>query len=69
MMAWVQGKANEIGKEIGCRYVILDAEADMVERYKKWYKFDVIPPSKRDRKDNLFLMYFDLGLRSAASEA
>jgi hypothetical protein len=61
MMAHALAKAKEIGQEIGCRYVIMDAEPDMVEHYKKWYKFELIPPEKNAK---LFLMFFDLGLRA-----
>jgi len=65
MMAWVLAKAAETGKQIGCRYIILDSDPEMVEHYRKWYKFEVIPPSKQDRKRRQSLMFFDLGLRGS----
>jgi len=63
MMAWVLARASEVGMQIGCRYVILGSEPDMVEHYKKHYSFEQIPPSKEDKKNRQVLMFFDLGLR------
>jgi GNAT superfamily N-acetyltransferase len=62
MMDWVVATAHRIGIEVGCRFVIVDAEEDVVERYQK-YGFELIPPDKNDRTR---LLYFDLGLRQAS---
>jgi len=59
MMDWLMATAHKLGMEVGCRFVILDAEEDVVKRYQK-YGFELIPPDKSDRT---FLMYFDLGFR------
>jgi len=59
MMDWVIAPAHRLGMEVGCRFVILDAEEDAVKRYQK-YGFELIPP---DKNDKTFLTYFDLGFR------
>ena len=59
MMDWVVATAHGLGMEVGCRFVILHAEDDVVKRYQK-YGFELIPP---DKNDKTFLMYFDLGFR------
>jgi len=61
MMDWVVATAHRIGMEVGCRFVIVDAEEDVVERYRK-YGFELIPP---DTGNRTFLMYFDLGFRES----
>jgi hypothetical protein len=35
MIDWVLSKANELAEEVGCRYVVLDSESHMVDRYLK----------------------------------
>jgi len=60
MIDWVLLTADRLADEVGCRFVILDAEKDKVELYRSEYSFELIPP---DRTDTLSLMYFDLGLR------
>jgi len=55
----VLSKANSLADEVGCRFVVLDSERDMVDLYKG-YDFEVIPP-----EDNMktCIMFFDLGVR------
>jgi len=53
--------AFKLGEEVGCRFVILDAEDDVVDHYNKHYGFQPIPKSKIDKTT---LMFFDLGLRN-----
>ena len=45
MVDWVLRTANELSKKIGCRYVILDAELDKIEYYKKNFGFQDLPAS------------------------
>jgi len=60
MIDWVLLTAHRLADEVGCRFVVLDAEKDKVELYRSEYGFELIPPDKASR---LSLMYFDLGLR------
>jgi hypothetical protein len=59
MVDWVLSKANSLADEVGCRFVILDSERDMVDLYEG-YDFEAIPP-----EDNVktCIMFFDLGVR------
>jgi GNAT superfamily N-acetyltransferase len=57
MMTFVLDTAAKLSKQIGCRFVILDAENDKVAHYEKWYGFKQIPKSS---EQELTLMYFDL---------
>lgn len=59
MVNWVLGKANSLANEVGCRFVILDSERDMVELYKR-YDFELIPPEENAKTCTMF---FDLGVR------
>jgi GNAT superfamily N-acetyltransferase len=61
MVDWVLSKASSLGDEVGCRFVILDSERDMVERYKG-YAFELIP---REPNDRTCVMFFDLGIRTS----
>jgi hypothetical protein len=61
MVDWVLSKASSLGDEVGCRFVILDSEKEMVERYKG-YAFELIPPEPNDRT---CVMFFDLGIRTS----
>jgi len=61
MVDWVLSKANSFAIEVGCRFVILDSERDMVQLYKR-YDFELIPPEVNDRT---CLMFFDLGVRAS----
>ena len=62
MVNWVLGKANSLADQVGCRFVILDSERDMVELYKR-YDFELIPPEENAKTCTMF---FDLGFREAA---
>jgi GNAT superfamily N-acetyltransferase len=57
MMTFVLDTAARLSKQIGCRFVILNAEPDKVDHYEKWYGFKQIPKSP---EQELTLMYFDL---------
>ena len=61
MLDWVLSKASSLADEVGCRFVILDSERDMVELYKG-YAFELIPPEPKDRT---CMMFFDLGVRTS----
>ncbi len=58
MVDWVLSTASRLSQEVGCRFVILDAELDKVEHYKNRFGFKPIPLEKGDKTA---LMYFDLG--------
>jgi GNAT superfamily N-acetyltransferase len=60
MMDYVLEKAHELGKQVGCRFVIVDAEKDKEKLYRDKYGFELVPPSPKDKTS---LMFFDLGLR------
>lgn len=62
MVDWVLSKASSLANEVGCRFVILDSERDMVELYRS-YDFELIPPED-DAKT--CIMFFDLGIRGRA---
>jgi ribosomal protein S18 acetylase RimI-like enzyme len=59
MMDYVLEKAHELGKKVGCRFVIVDAEKEKEKLYRDKYGFELVPPPK----DETSLMFFDLGLR------
>jgi hypothetical protein len=61
MMDWVLSKASSLADEVGCRFVILDSEKDMVQVYQK-YDFGLIPPEK---DAETCIMFFDLGVRAS----
>jgi hypothetical protein len=60
MLDWVFSKANSLADEVGCRFVILDSERDMVKLYES-YDFELIPPAD---KAKTYIMFFDLGIRN-----
>jgi GNAT superfamily N-acetyltransferase len=60
MIDWVLSKALELAGKVGCRFVIVDSEKDVVERYRK-HGFEMIPPCKSAKT---CLMFFDLGIRA-----
>lgn len=60
MVDWVLNKATSLADEVGCRFIILDSERDMVQLYKR-YGFEPIPPEPNDRT---YIMFFDLGVRA-----
>ena len=60
MVDFTFDKAHEMAQEIGCRFVIVDAETDNLERYRL-FGFESIPSKPEDRT---VLMFFDLGVRS-----
>jgi len=64
MMDWVLSKASSLADEVGCRFVILDSEKDMVQLYKK-YDFELIPPETKART---CIMLFDLGVRATPGQ-
>ena len=41
-MDWVFSKAGSLADEVGCRFVILDSERDMVRLYQE-YDFELHP--------------------------
>ena len=51
--------ARQIAEQVGCRYVILDAELDKVELYKG-FGFQEVP---RGEGGKTCVMFFDLGFR------
>jgi len=57
MVDFVIDKANKLGKEVGCRFVIVDSERDQVARYEK-FGFEALPA---DTNAKTVLMFFDLG--------
>jgi hypothetical protein len=59
MLDWVFSKASSLANEVGCRFVILDSERDMVELYRR-YDFELIPPEDNGKT---CIMFFDLGVR------
>jgi GNAT superfamily N-acetyltransferase len=59
MVDFVIATANALGKDAGCRFVIVDAERDQVGRYEG-FGFEALPA---DAGDRTVLMFFDLGLR------
>jgi predicted GNAT family acetyltransferase len=59
MVDFTFDKADEMAQQIGCRYVIVDAERDKLERYRL-FGFESIPYKPEDRT---VLMFFDLGMR------
>ena len=60
MVSWVFSKASELSREVGCRYVLVEAEPDKEIAYQN-FGFQPLPPR---RGSNTVLMYFDLGPRS-----
>ena len=36
MINWVVSKARNLSKEVGCKIVIVEAEEDKIDAYKKW---------------------------------
>lgn len=61
MMTFVLDTAVTLSKQIGCRFVILEAEPDKVAHYEKYYGFVRVP---KPPEEDLTLMYFDLNQRS-----
>ena len=59
LVDFVIATANTLGKDIGCRFVMVDAERDQVARYES-FGFEALPA---DAGDKTVLMFFDLGLR------
>jgi GNAT superfamily N-acetyltransferase len=56
LLLWAVGKAYEISKQIGCRYITVDAKRESIDFYLK-YEFKII----RKHKDRDFPpMYFNL---------
>ncbi len=60
MVAWVRSRAYELSREVGCRFVILDAELDRKDHYERYLGFKALP---QDPGKNNVPMYFDLGMR------
>ena len=60
MLDWVFSKASSLADEVGCRFVILDSEREMVKLYES-YDFELIPPAD---KAKTYIMFFDLGIRN-----
>ena len=59
MVDFAISTARQIAEQVGCRYVILDAELDKVELYKE-YGFQEVP---REEGGKTCVMFFDLGFR------
>lgn len=59
MVDFVIATANTLSRDVGCRFVIVDAERDQVARYES-FGFEALPA---DSGDKTILMFFDLGLR------
>ena len=57
MVDWVLKTASELSQKVGCRFVILDAELDKIDHYRKWFGFQEVP---LEPGDTHALMYFDL---------
>jgi GNAT superfamily N-acetyltransferase len=56
LLLWAVGKAYEISKQIGCRYITVDAKRESVDFYLK-YEFKII---KKHRDRDFPPMYFNL---------
>ncbi|MCX6660090.1 MAG: hypothetical protein NTX81_06905 [Candidatus Bathyarchaeota archaeon] len=63
MVDFTFDKAQELARKAGCRFVIVDSERDVVDRYQS-FGFELIPPKP---KDKTVLMFFDLGLRKQST--
>jgi hypothetical protein len=61
MFDWVLSKADELSHEIGCRYVILEAEQDRKSHYEKYFSLKPLPQRQGSKTT---VMYFNLGLRN-----
>jgi hypothetical protein len=61
MVAWVFDTASRLSEEVGCRYVIVDAEPGKAEHYESRLWFKALPKRKGDKTT---LMYFNLGKKS-----
>ncbi len=64
MVDFAISTARQIGEKVGCRYVILDAELDKVDLYRR-YGFQEVPGGPKDRTR---IMFFDLGFRKGRDE-
>ena len=60
MNDWVFQKANGLAREVGCRFVIVDAEKDKVDHYVRYYGYTVVPDDEADEDRKTKTMYFDL---------
>jgi GNAT superfamily N-acetyltransferase len=56
LLLWAVGKAYEISKQIGCRYITVDAKRESIEFYLK-YEFKLI---KKHKDRDFPPMYFNL---------
>ena len=61
MFDWVLLRADELSRQVGCRYVILEAEHDRRSHYEKYLGLQALPQRRGSRTT---MMYFDLGLRN-----
>ena len=62
MVDWVKLQAVELGKKVGCRFIIVQSERDKVKMYQTQFDFELIPPGNNGPKQ--FLMYYNLGSKS-----
>jgi len=63
MVDFTLDKAQKLAQKVGCRFVIVDSERDVENRYRS-YGFEAIPPRPKKRT---VLMFFDLGLRKEST--
>lgn len=54
---WAICFANELAGIVGCRFVILEIEQNMITLFQR-YGFELLPP---DRDNRRYVMFFDLG--------
>jgi hypothetical protein len=53
MINWVVSKARDLSKEIACKIIIVEAEEDKIDIYKKW-GFEPIE-NFEERRNTMFL--------------
>ncbi len=56
LLLWAVGKAHEVSKEIGCRYITVDAKRESIDFYMK-YEFKIV---KMHEARDFPSMYFNL---------
>ncbi len=66
MLDWVLSTAHRMSDDLGCRYVVMNAELDKQQHYKKRFKFESLP---RESSEKTVLMFFDLGVRNGFERA
>ena len=53
MINWVVSKARDLSKEVACKIIIVEAEEDKIDIYKKW-GFEPIE-NLEEKRNTMFL--------------